>query len=583
MLNYISKVFGLSKLSAKNLMVACFASLFTTIAILFTNIAVFLFLQEVLVTFINNTNLDINITKYILIILALLVVLLISILIKYSKVYIPVYKESALKRTDLAERLRKLPLSYFSKKDLTDITTTFMNDAAALEDVFAAFIPTLFSALVVTLLMFVAMLCYNATLALAIFWCVPIAFILFFLTVKVQRKEGLKTKIIKAKYINKLQETVENVKDIKSNNREEFHINIMLDHFKELESTLTKVEFKLGSLITSMQMIIKIGIASTVIVSSMLLLQDSISLLEFLIFLAIATRVYDPLDSALINLTALFQAFYSIKRTKEFNEIEVQEGKTEASYNGYDIEFKNVSFAYEMNDDSKIVIDDLSFTAKQGEITALVGPSGSGKSTAVKLAARFWDLKDGNIYLGGQDINEIYPEKLLENISIVFQDVVLFNNTIMENIRIGKKDASDEEVIQAAKNAMCHDFIQSLPEGYKTMIGENGSRISGGERQRLSIARALLKDAPVVFLDEATSSLDIKNETAVQQAISTLTKDKTVIIIAHRMRTIMGADKIIVLKDGKIVQEGNHEKLINQEGEYKKMVELQTNSATWKL
>ena len=583
MINYISKLFGLGRVGASNLITACFASLFTTITILFTNAVIFLFLQETFYSFINNTTLDLNIVKYLSIIAALFGILIISMFVKYAKVYIPVYLEAAKQRTTMAERLRKLPLSYFGKKDLSDITTTLMNDAAALEDVFASYIPTLFSALVITLIALIGMLIYNVTMAIAMFWCVPIAFILFFITLDLQRRNVKKAKLIKAKYVNKLQETVENIKDIKSNNREEYHKALLVEDFINLEKTLTIVEFKFGSLITSMQMIIKVGLASTVIASAHLLLNDSISLIEFIILLTLATRIYDPLENALINLTALFQSFYSIQRTKEFNKIDIQEGREDVNYPSYDIEFKNVSFSYGTAEREKSVLNDVSFTAEQGTITALVGPSGSGKSTAVKLAARFWDLKEGNIYLGGNDINKIDPEKLLESISIVFQDVILFNNTIMENIRIGRKEATDEEVIEAAKNAMCHDFITSLPEGYNTLIGENGSRISGGERQRLSIARALLKDAPVVFLDEATSSLDIKNETAVQKAIANLTKNKTVIIIAHRMRTIMGADKIFVLKAGKIVQSGNHDSLMAEGGEYSQMVRLQTDSATWKL
>ena len=585
MLKYIGKTFGTDELASKNLIIACFASLLTTMAILFTNLGLFVFLQDIIVPILEKQPIELDIMKYLYIIAGLIVLLVLSVYLKYSKSYIPVYMAAAKKRIGIGERLRKLPLSFFGKKDIADITTTIMKDAASLEDVFSAYIPTLFSAIVSTVLMCIGIFIYNPTLGLAIFWCVPISFGLFFLSKNIQTKEGGKSKAIIIKYLDKLQQTIENIKDIKSNNREKYHEDVMLSSFKDLETSLKKTEFILGTLITAIQMILKVGMASTVLVSVTMLLDNTISSLEFFIFLMIATRIYDPLLSAMVNLGALFQAFLSINRTKEFETIAIQEGTTEVSYDGYDIAFENVGFSYaDSSVDAKdVVIDNVCFTAKQGEVTALVGPSGGGKSTALKLAARFWELNSGKITIGNNDISKIDPETLLNSISIVFQDVVLFNNTVMENIRIGRKGATDEEVMQAAKDAMCHDFIMAMPNGYKTMIGENGSKISGGERQRLSIARALLKDAPIVLLDEATSSLDIKNETAVQGAIANLTKDKTVMVIAHRMRTIMGANKIVVLKDGNVAQMGNHTELIAQDGPYQTMVNLQMNSANWAL
>ena len=585
MINYLKRAFGIDAEAAKNLIVASLASLLTTFAILFTNLGLFFFLEDIIVPILENEPFELNIMKYVWILSGLFLALTLSVLLKYSKAYIPVYMAAAKKRIGLAERLRKLPLSYFGKKDIADITTTIMKDASSLEDVFSAFIPTLFSAVVSTLLVCIGIFCYDVTLGLAIFWSVPISFALCFITKKIQQVEGGKSKVIVIKYLDKLQQCIENIKDIKSNNREKFHEDDMNVSFKELEDCLTVAEFKIGTMVTSIQMILKIGMASTVLISVKMLLGGDINTFEFFIFLMVATRIYDPLLSAMVNLSALFQAAISINRTKEFENTKIQEGKTETNYNGYDIEYKNVSFSYEDSSESSkdIVINNLSFTAKQGEVTALVGPSGGGKSTALKLAARFWDLDKGEITIGGEDISKIDPETLLESISIVFQDVVLFNNTVMENIRIGKKDATDEEVIEASKNAKCHEFIMAMPDGYNTMIGENGSKISGGERQRISIARALLKDAPVVLLDEATSSLDIKNETAVQEAIANLTKNKTVMVIAHRMRTIMGADKIVVLKDGQVAQMGTHEELIEQAGAYQTMVNLQMESANWKL
>ena len=582
MLKYIQKTFAVDHTGAKNLVTACMASLGATIAILFTNIALFLFLQDIITPILEGDNVSVNYTKYAVLIVALIVVLVLSVLLKYSKAYIPVYMAAAKKRIKMAERLRKLPISYFGKKDISDITTTIMKDASALEDVFSAFIPSLFSAVVSTVVMSIGIFIYDFTLGLAIFWCVPVSFLLIIMTKQIQLKEAKKSKVIVLTYLDKLQQIIENIKDIKSNNREKYHEADILNNFNELEKSLTVAEFKVGSMVTSIQMVLKIGMASTVLVSSNMLLKGDLSTLEFFVFLMVATRIYDPLLSAMVNLSALFQATLSINRTKEFEETVIQEGKENPNYEGYDIEFRNVSFAYESDEKDKI-IDQLSFTAKQGEVTALVGPSGGGKSTVLRLASRFWDINGGKITLGKEDITSIDPETLLQSISIVFQDVVLFNNTVMENIRLGKKDATDEEVMEAAKNAKCHDFIMQMPDGYNTMIGENGSKISGGERQRISIARALLKDAPVIFLDEATSSLDIKNETAVQEAIANLTKNKTVVVIAHRMRTIMGADKIIVIKDGKVEQEGTHEKLIAQKGEYQTMVNLQVQSANWKL
>ena len=585
MVEYLKKNLGLDEVGAKNLIKASIASLFTTIAILATNIVLFVLLDDILMPILNGQSVELDITKYVLFIIGIAALLLLAVTVKYKKAYIPAYMVAAKKRVTLAEKLRKLPLSYFGKKDVADVTTTIMKDVASLEDVFSAFIPNLVSAIISTFIMCIGMMFYNWKLGLAIFWCVPVALTLTYLTKGLQTSEGKKTKVITLSYLDKLQETIENIKDIKSNNREEYHKKELFNKFEDLETALFKAEMKIGTLITSIQLTLKIGMATTVLVSANLLLNGELNIFQFILFLMVATRVYDPLQSALINLAAVFQATISIGRMKEFEEVEVQEGKEAEEFKGYDITFDKVGFRYEdkEKEESEDIIKGISFTAKQGEITALVGPSGGGKSTILKLASRFWDINSGKISIGNQDISEIDPESLLKNISIVFQDVTLFNNTVMENIRIGRKDATDKEVIEAAKKANCESFISQMPEGYNTMIGENGSKLSGGERQRLSIARALLKDSPIVFLDEATSSLDIKNETAVQEAIANLTRNKTVIVIAHRMRTIMDADKIIVLKEGSIVQEGDHEQLINVQGEYSTMVKLQLDTINWKL
>ena len=582
MLKYLQNLFGIDRQSSIDLVFGSLASLFTTLAILLTNYALFLFLNDIFMPILNNEEIIINYYKYVLIIFILIIILVFSIYIKYIKSYIPVYLAAANKRISLAERIRKLPLSFFEKKDLADVTTTIMKDAQALEDTFSAYIPTLFSSIISTLILSIAIFCYNFKLGLAIFWCVPIAFILFYLTRKTQENFGKKSKKVVLNYLDKLQQTIENIKDIKSNNREEYHIKDLEACFINLEKTLTIGEFKLGTLITSIQMIIKIGMATTVLFSVNMLLSNDISILEFILYLVVATRIYDPLLACMVNLGGLFQSFLSINRMKEFESIKIQEGSNEITYDGYDINYQNIYFKYDNKSDQN-TISNVSFVAKQNEVTALVGPSGSGKSTLLKLASRFYDINDGVITIGGNNIKDINPECLLESISIVFQDVNLFNNTIMENIRIGRKDASDNDVINASKNACCHEFISNLPNGYQTIIGENGNKLSGGERQRLSIARALLKDAPIVLLDEATSSLDIKNETEVQKAILNLTKNKTVIVIAHRMRTIMGAHKIVVFDKGQVCQIGTHHELMKLDGVYQNMVNLQMESKNWKL
>ncbi len=483
-------------------------------------------------------------------------------------------------RISLAETLRKLPLSFFGKKDLADVTSTVMGDVTMMENAFSHFIPGFFGSIISTVIMGLGMFIFDWRLALSLTWVIPVSFILCIATKKLQDYYTVKTKTIQLTYLDKIQECLENVKDIKANNREKSHLEIMNAHFDSHEKSSIKAEFVTGVFVSLAQMILKLGIATTMIVGVSLLATGEVTLLTFLVFLMIASRIYDPLAGALVNLAGIFIALKSVDRMKEFENTKVQTGKENMSPNGYDICFEDVKFAY---DTSETVLDGVSFTAKQGEITALVGPSGGGKSTAMKLAARFWDISSGSITIGGEYVNAIEPETLLKEISIVFQDVTLFNNTVIENIRIGRKGATDDEVMQAAQDAMCHDFIMSMPDGYNTLIGENGSKLSGGERQRLSIARALLKDAPIVLLDEATSSLDIQNESAVQKAISRLTKNKTVIVIAHRMRTIAGANKIVLLKDGRVAAQGKHGELIKTSNDYENMINLQTESMNWTL
>ena len=424
------------------------------------------------------------------------------------------------------------------------------------------------------------MIFYDWRMGVAVVWVVPLALVVCYVTKLKQNKVNLRSKKTSLASTDKVQEFIDNIRDIKANSQEDCHLQRLKELYAEQEKAHMAGEIGVGLSVVSAQSILKLGLVSAVLVGVYLLTTGEISMLTFILYL-VATRLYDPLNGTLINIAATFAALISINRMGEIEKTATQQGRENIDIKNFDIEFKDVEFGY---DSSKPVINGVSFTAKQGEITALVGPSGGGKSTAIKLAARFWDVQKGTITLGGEDISTITPESLLKYYSIVFQDVTLFNNTVMENIRIGKKDATDEEVIAAARAANADGFISKMAEGYNTMIGENGARISGGERQRLSIARALLKDAPVVLLDEATSALDVMSETLLQEAIARLTKNKTVIVVAHRMRTIAGANKIVLLKEGKVAQEGNNKSLIAQtDGDYARMVALQTQSNNWKI
>ncbi|MCC5910457.1 MAG: ABC transporter ATP-binding protein [Clostridiaceae bacterium] len=538
------------------------------------------FLRDSVLPVLENRTPMFAIGAYVAFSIALILLIFICYYFQYNATFLSAYQESSTKRISLAETLRRLPLSFFGKKDLTDLTTTIMFDTASMETAFSHFIPELYGSAVSTIIISIGMLCFNFKMGLSVLWVVPVSFLLCYATKKLQDKFGRKSKDAQLSYLEKMQECIENIKDIKSNNRKENHIDVMKKNLSQYENESVKGELVTGILVTSAQMILKVGIATSMFMGIYLLVNNEIDILTFLVFLMVATRIFDPLSGSLINLAAVFISLLSVERMKELENTPIQQGKENMLNQGFDIVFQDVKFAYNQNES---VLNSVSFVAKQGEITALVGPSGGGKSTALKLVARFWDINSGKITIGGEDISKVDPEILLKEVSIVFQDVTLFNNTVLENIRIGKKDATDEEVILAAKAAKCHDFIMAMSNGYNTLIGENGSYLSGGERQRLSIARALLKDAPIVLLDEATSSLDIQNETAVQQAISRLTQNKTVIVVAHRMRTIANADKIVLLKEGKVHEIGTHKELISYPGEYANMITLQSQSANWKL
>lgn len=499
---------------------------------------------------------------------------------QYKALYIATYKESANRRIRLGEKLRELPLAFFGQRDLSDLTATMMSDCSSLEQTFSSFLPQLWGTVISTAVVAAGLLAMDWRMAIAILWVVPVAALLLVGSRRLQDSFGTKNFLSKRAATDGLQELLETVKDIKACNQKERYLSGFNEKLDQSERATVQSELITGTCITFAQAFLRLGFATTVLAGVHFLVDGSLGLTAFFVFLITASRIYDPLNIAFGNAAAVFDAQIRIRRMKEIEEEAIQRGTKECRPLNYDIVFDHVKFSYR---DGEGVLEDVSFTAKQGEITALVGPSGGGKSTAARLAARFWDADSGRITLGGVDVSRVEPETLLENYAVVFQDVVLFGDTIMENIRLGRRGASDEEVLAAARAAQCDAFVHRLPEGYQTMIGENGATLSGGERQRISIARALLKDAPVILLDEATASLDVENETAVQTALSGLVQNKTVLVIAHRMRTVMGADKVVVLSDGTVAEMGSPQELMKKHGIFRRMVELQTESQSWVL
>ncbi len=508
---------------------------------------------------------------------ALLLVLLTEFC-KYNATYFSTYRESGACRIRLAEKLRRLPLSFFGKKDLADLTNTIMGDVQTTEQMFSHYVPQFYGSVISTCLVAISLLCYDLPMALAALWVLPAALLIVGISKKAQNYFTRKQNAALVAVADGVQECLEAIRDLKSNKAEQKYLNGLYEKFDRLEGRSIKSELGSAMFVVTAQMLLKLGMASVALVGGIRLIEGELSLITFFLFMLVVSRIYEPMSFSLQNLAAMNSLQVNIDRMNEINNCPEQSGSAPFAPNGYDICFENVSFAY---NDGERVLQDVSFTARQGEVTALIGPSGGGKSTAAKLAARFWDVSQGRITIGGVDVKTVDPEKLLTAVSIVFQDVMLFNNTVMENIRIGRKNATDEEVKQAAKAAMCDEFIAKLPQGYQTMIGENGSILSGGERQRISIARALLKDAPIILLDEATASLDAENETEIQQAISRLVKHKTVLVIAHRMRTVENADKIVVLAEGTVAECGRPAELLRQKGIFAKMVQLQNASRDW--
>ena len=504
----------------------------------------------------------------------------ISTYIQYNATFLSTYVESGVRRVTLAEKLRKIPLSFFGKKDLSDLTSTIMNDCAQMETASSHFIPELFGACISTALIAVGLFFFDWRMAIAALWVLPVSFLIVGCSGKVQKSLNKKQMVLKMACADGIQECLENVRDLQAYNTQEDYMKGLTAKIKAVEKHAIVTELGTAVFVGSSQMILKLGIATVALVGGVLLAKGELDILTFFMFLMVVSRIYDPMQVSLQNLAAVIASGVQSDRLDEILSHEVQDGTNTMKHDGYDIEFSNVGFSYETGD---VVLKDVSFVAKQGEVTALIGPSGGGKTTVSRLASRFWDANRGSITVGGMDISKVDPETLMSLYSIVFQDVTLFNNTILENIRIGKMDATDEEVIAAAKLAHCDEFAEKLSDGWNTVIGENGSELSGGERQRISIARAVLKYAPIILLDEATASLDVDNETMIQESLSRLIKDKTVMIIAHRMRTVANADKIVVLKDGVVAESGTPSELDAKDGIYANMVKTQNLAADWAL
>ena len=576
MIRRLQKRYALSEQGAKDLIKGCFACVLQNISFMFPVGLLYCMVSDLMNGGVPESRLPFYIVGCILCV----GLILLTTYFQYNATYFATYTESGVRRITLAERLRKIPLSFFGKKDLADLTSTIMADCTFLEQSFSHFIPELAGSIISTVLIAVSLFFYDWRMALAALWVMPVAFAIVGFSAKGQGGFNQKSMDAKMACADGIQECIETVQDLKANNAEKEYLKGLEKKIRAVEHRSILNEFGLAAFVVSASLVLKLGIATVALAGSVLLMQGSLDILTFFLFLLVVSRLYDPLQGALQNLAAVISTRTNIARMNEILDHPIQQGKTSLSNQGYDITFDHVGFAYNTGE---TVLKDVSFTAKQGEVTALVGPSGGGKTTVSRLAARFWDVSRGKITVGGMDVSKVDPETLLSLYSIVFQDVTLFDNTILENIRIGNKDATDEEVLAAARLANVDEFAEKLPDKWNTNIGENGCELSGGERQRISIARAFLKNAPIILLDEATASLDVENETLIQTALSRLIKDKTVLVIAHRMRTVAGADKIVVLSDGMVAEEGDPDTLLQQDGIYTRMVKLQTESQNWTL
>ena len=569
MVSYFIKRYAMSEKGAINLKKAIISHTFVNLTKLFAPMIAFMFLFQYIGVLKGIESYNFTLFHYLILIIVMMILMFLVARWDYVRLYTNVYNESANSRIDLAERLKKLPLSYFGKRDLADLAETMMNDMNLYETIFSHAVPHIYSTAISTGVIALMLIIYNPKLAFAALWVIPISLLIIFLSRKSQKKVVQNWIDDNRKVFDYLQEKIEQIEQIKSYNLEE---QMLKDFFKKLNMSTkqkTKGEIVAGTLTGIATAILKLGIISVAVVGVNMLIAGEINILVYIAFLMMTTSIYLPIEGIITFMSMIVMLDAVVGRIKEIKTMPIQEGKKNMEITNYDIEFKDVYFGY----DNYSVINGVSFIAKQGEITALIGSSGSGKTTVAKLAARFWDIDRGKILIGGKDISEVDPETLLKNFSIVFQDVILFNTSIKDNIKIGKKNATDEEITRAAKIARCDDFINKMPNGIDTIIGENGQRLSGGERQRISIARAILKDAPIILLDEATASLDVENESLIQEALSELIKEKTVIVIAHRLRTIRNADKIVLLNAGKIEAVGTDSELCKSSEFYKSMLE----------
>lgn len=565
-ISFFRHKYALTREGAIDLIKSCLASAAMDIVLMFPVGLLYFLVSDLVEGGIRNP------LHFVLLAAAALLAIALMEFFKYNKQFVSVYVESGKRRIALAEKLRKLPLSFFGKKDLADLTSTIMADCATIETGTSHWVPELIGSMISTVIIGTSLFFFDWRMALAAVWVVPVALAVVLFSAKVQNGFSRRQKMAEMGLADKIQEGLEAFQDIRANDAETSYLNELDQHIDLVEKRHIQSELGVACFVVSGQMILKLGIATVALVGGSLLVSGGISLLTFFMFLLVASRLYDPMSGSLINLGAALSLNIQCERMDDILCHSEQGGVSDLSNKGYDVEFKDVHFSY---DTSEKILDGVSFIARQGEVTALIGPSGSGKTTVSRLAARFWDIGSGIITVGGMDVSKIDPETLMSLYSIVFQDVTLFNNTVLENIRIGRKEAADEEVMAAARMAHVDGFAEKLPQGWNTLIGENGSELSGGERQRISIARAFLKDAPVILLDEATASLDVENETQIQESLSQLIKNKTVIIIAHRMRTVAGADKIVVLQDGRVAESGTPEQLSQTDGFYKRMLMCQ--------
>lgn len=574
MIRYFQNRFALSEKGAKDLRRGIFFSTLLNVALMLPPSYLFFFLMEYVD--VRRAAPPQSLWLYLLLALVALCIMFVVSRWQYNSTYVTVYAESAQRRITLAEKLRRLPLAFFGEHNLSDLTSTMMEDCAQLEETFSHAVPQLFAAGTSVVVVGIGLFSYDWRLALAVYWPVPLALLVLLLSVRSIDKAFTKHYKVKRALTEQIQEGLECVQEIKAYNGEEAYDRQLDERLNVYEKALVSSELVTSSLVNVSAVLLKLGLPSVLLLGAWLMQRGDVSLFVYLAFVLVSAMVYNPIQDVCTHMVVLSYLDVRIKRMRQIEAMPTLDGSKDVEVNGYDIAFRGVSFSYETG---KQVLHDVSFTARQGQVTALVGPSGGGKSTAAKLAARFWDVDEGEVTLGGKNIAEMDAEALLKNYAVVFQDVLLFNASVADNIRIGKRNATDDEVRQAARLAQCDDFIRSMPQGYDTIIGENGETLSGGERQRISIARALLKDAPVTLLDEATASVDAENETKIQAGISELVRNKTVVIIAHRMRTVLNADHIVVLDGGTVREQGSPQELLKENGEFARIVRLQLSDS----